>query len=188
MSGSPSPTVTVMVGDQSETPEADRGALEAGRVVESEKQPEDDKERMKEERMKGDLDTKEVTTLDDYENPKKWTKMRRWIMTAIISLSSTCVTFNSSVVSVSRSDSTSSGGLKVLLQGASTEMGIMKDFHISKEVSILSVSTFVMGLGLGPLLLGPLSEFYGRWKVYVYSYTCLFAFTWGLAFSPNVGE
>lgn len=64
----------------------------------------------------------------------------------------------------------------------------MKAFHISKEVSILAVSLFVLGLGFGPLLLGPLSEFYGRWKVYAYSYTMLFALTWGVAFSPNAGE
>jgi MFS family permease len=64
----------------------------------------------------------------------------------------------------------------------------MAEFHISKEVSILTISFFVIGLGLGPLLLGPLSEFYGRWKVYVYSYMCLFGFTWGMAFAPNVGK
>lgn len=63
----------------------------------------------------------------------------------------------------------------------------MEEFGISKEVSILSVSLFVMGLGVGPLLLGPLSEFYGRWKVYVYSYAILFALTFGVAFSPNAG-
>ena len=74
------------------------------------------------------------------------------------------------------------------VQGALTEQGLMDDFHISKEVSILTISMFVMGLGLGPLLLGPLSEFFGRWKVYVYSYACLFALTWGVAFAPNTGE
>jgi MFS family permease len=63
----------------------------------------------------------------------------------------------------------------------------MKTFGISKEVSILTISLYVMGLGLGPLLLGPLSEFYGRWKVYAYSYTALFGLTFGVAFSPNAG-
>jgi MFS family permease len=64
----------------------------------------------------------------------------------------------------------------------------VKDFHTSKEVSILAVSLYAVGLGLGPLLLGPLSEFYGRWKVYVYSFVCMFGFTWGVAFAPNAGE
>ena len=64
----------------------------------------------------------------------------------------------------------------------------MKDFHVSQEVTILSVSLFVVGTGTGPLLLGPLSEFYGRWKVYFYSYTAFFAFTWGVAFAPDIGQ
>jgi len=43
-----------------------------------------------------------------------------------------------------------------------------------------------MGLGTGPLLLGPLSELYGRWKVYVISYAFLFTLTFGVAFAPNI--
>lgn len=63
----------------------------------------------------------------------------------------------------------------------------MKDFNLSKEVSILTISLFVLGIGTGPLLLGPLSEFYGRWKIYAASYTFLFGLTWGVAFAPNAG-
>lgn len=48
---------------------------------------------------------------------------------------------------------------------ASTYMGMERDLHISQEVAVLSVSLFVAGLGVGPLLLGPLSEFLGRNKV-----------------------
>lgn len=44
--------------------------------------------------------TREVTTLDGGEDPKQWSKLRRWFITAIVSISSTCVTFNSSVVSL----------------------------------------------------------------------------------------
>lgn len=37
----------------------------------------------------------------------------------------------------------------------------MKEFGISHTVSILPISLFLMGLGTGPLLVGPLSEVHG---------------------------
>lgn len=40
-----------------------------------------------------------VTILDESESPKRRSKLQRWVMTIIVSLSSTCVTFNSSLVS-----------------------------------------------------------------------------------------
>jgi hypothetical protein len=32
---------------------------------------------------------------------------------------------------------------------------VARQFHVSKEVAILGVSLFVLGLGLGPLVAGP---------------------------------
>lgn len=46
----------------------------------------------------------------------------------------------------------------------------------------------IFGLGVGPLLLGPLSEFFGRSNIYVISYVILFALSWGVPFSPNIGK
>ncbi len=66
-------------------------------------------------------------------------------------------------------------------------MGESRDFRVSKEVTILGVSLFILGLGLGPLLLGPLSEFYGRNPVYWVSYSLFWIFSWPVAFAPNVG-
>lgn len=48
---------------------------------------------------------------------------------------------------------------------ASTYAGMERDLGVSPEVAILSISLFVLGLGVGPLLLGPLSEFLGRNRV-----------------------
>ena len=33
----------------------------------------------------------------------------------------------------------------------------MKEFHCSKIVATLGLSLYIMGLGIGPMLLGPLS-------------------------------
>ncbi|KAJ5663222.1 Major facilitator superfamily domain general substrate transporter [Penicillium longicatenatum] len=44
----------------------------------------------------------------------------------------------------------------------------LKDyFHISDEVSILTVSLFVLGFAVGPVIWGPLSELYGRQAIYL---------------------
>lgn len=37
----------------------------------------------------------------------------------------------------------------------------MEEFGISRTVAILPISLFLMGLGTGPLLVGPLSEVHG---------------------------
>ena len=56
----------------------------------------------------------------------------------------------------------------------------------SSTVTAMTVSLYVLGFALGPLLLAPLSELYGRLVIY---YGCNFvyiAFTIGCAFSTNV--
>lgn len=59
---------------------------------------------------------------------------------------------------------------------------------MSKEVTILGISLYVEGLGTGPLLLGPLSEFYGRNPVYYVSYFLFLVLSFPVAFAPNVGS
>ncbi|KAK9427775.1 major facilitator superfamily domain-containing protein [Lipomyces doorenjongii] len=45
----------------------------------------------------------------------------------------------------------------------------MDEFHVSETVATLGLTSFVCGLGLGPALLAPLSEFYGRRPIYLCS-------------------
>lgn len=63
----------------------------------------------------------------------------------------------------------------------------MQDLHTSHEVAILSVSLYVIGLGIGPMFVGPLSELYGRNIIYRTSYVLFFALTWPTAFPPDIG-
>ena len=44
------------------------------------------------------------------------------------------------------------------------------EFHNSRIVSVLGLSTFVLGIAIGPMFLSPLSEFYGRRPVYLVSF------------------
>lgn len=44
------------------------------------------------------------------------------------------------------------------------------EFHNSRIVSVLGLSTYVIGIAVGPMLLSPLSEFYGRRPIYLTSF------------------
>lgn len=69
--------------------------------------------------------------------------------------------------------------------GASTYAGIQAEFGISQEVAILTVSLFVLGLSMGPLLLGPSSELWGRNRVYYASLGAFFLLNFPVAFADN---
>jgi len=105
--------------------------------------------------------------LEQNEDPKCLPLARKWAVVLVICSAALCVACTSSIA-------------------APAEMGESRDFHVSKEVTILGVSLFILGLGLGPLLLGPLSEFYGRNPVYWVSYSLFWIFSWPVAFAPNV--
>lgn len=62
-----------------------------------------------------------------------------------------------------------------------------QEFHVASQVAILAVSLFVTGLGTGPLLVGPLSELYGRSIIYRVSFGMFFALSWPVAFAPDIG-
>lgn len=54
--------------------------------------------------------------------------------------------------------------------------GIIEEFGISRTRSILGMTTYLIGLGCGPMILAPLSELYGRRPVYLASLFVYFMF------------
>jgi multidrug resistance protein len=48
---------------------------------------------------------------------------------------------------------------------------LIDEFHTTNLIATLGLSTFVLGIGTGPLLTGPLSEHYGRRPIYLISWT-----------------
>ena len=65
---------------------------------------------------------------------------------------------------------------------------VMDDFGLASPVlSSLVVSIYVLGWGVGPLVLGPLSEVYGRLPVYTVSNVVYVVATAGCALSPGIG-
>lgn len=103
----------------------------------------------------------------DPMNPRSFSKFRKWVIVLIVSASSTCVTCASSMYTL-------------------TYGQITMEFHISRVVATLGLSLFVMGLGLGPMLLGPLSEFYGRRPIYIVSFACFMIWLIPCAVAKNV--
>ncbi len=105
---------------------------------------------------------------DDPLNPRSFSKGRKWLIVSIVSAGSTCVTCTSSMYT-------------------STYSQITEEFHISRIVATLGLSLFVIGLGLGPMVLGPLSEFYGRRPIYVVSFFFFLVWLIPCALAKNIG-
>lgn len=58
---------------------------------------------------------------------------------------------------------------------------------MSTEVSTLAVTLCVLGLGTGPILVGPLAEVLGQQTIYLLSFFLMWCFTWPVAFSHSIG-
>lgn len=68
----------------------------------------------------------------------------------------------------------------------STYTKMEDDFHNSRIVSVLGLSTFVLGISFGPMFLSPLSEFYGRRPIYLVAWTTYVIFIIPQAVSKNI--
>jgi multidrug resistance protein len=99
--------------------------------------------------------------------PRSFGKARKWLIVVIVANASFCVTAASSIYT-------------------STYQQLEDHFHNSRIVSVLGLSTYVLGLSLGPMLLGPLSEFYGRRPIYLVSWTFFFVWNVPQALAPNI--
>ncbi|KAG5300800.1 polyamine transporter 1 [Histoplasma ohiense] len=85
---------------------------------------------------------------DDPANPRNFPLILRWSMVIIISLCSLCTICTSALYTM-------------------TYEQITVEFNCSRLIATLGLSLFILGLGVGPLFLAPLSEFYGRRPLYL---------------------
>jgi multidrug resistance protein len=86
-------------------------------------------------------------TPNDPGNPKNWSKLYKWYVTGIVAITCFVVAFASSVIT-------------------SDIAGVVKEFNVSEEVALLSITVFVVGFGIGPMVFAPLSEVLGRRLIY----------------------
>ncbi|GAB1731345.1 hypothetical protein NU195Hw_g5219t1 [Hortaea werneckii] len=106
---------------------------------------------------------------DDPENPHNWSLLKRCLHIFPIAFLSFAVTAGSSLITPSTPE-------------------IAQQFSISRTVSILSLSLFVFGLGIGPMIAAPISETLGRNMVYKISGLVYMLFILGAGFSETLAS
>ncbi|KAK9356461.1 major facilitator superfamily domain-containing protein [Lipomyces doorenjongii] len=107
-------------------------------------------------------------TPDDPGNPKNWSKLYKWYCTMSVASICFAVAFGSAVVT---------GDLQA----------VADNFNVSLEVSILTVTLFVVGFGVGPLAFAPASELWGRQVVYLVTLGIAVIFIIPCAVAENIG-
>ncbi|KAH9810758.1 efflux pump atB-like [Teratosphaeria destructans] len=103
----------------------------------------------------------------DPYSPKNRSRWRKWTIVLILAGSSLCVTCASALYT-------------------STYAQLEVEFHVSREAATVGLTTFVCGLGLGPMFLSPLSEFYGRRIVYLGAFGVFFIWLIPCAVANNI--
>ncbi|TAQ86180.1 hypothetical protein B7494_g5474 [Chlorociboria aeruginascens] len=105
---------------------------------------------------------------DDPENPRNWPEWRKWSIVLAITLVDFSVSWGASGYSPGQSK-------------------MEEKFGVSKEVGILGLSLYILGLSLGPMTLAPLSEYFGRSPIYIISYGIFLIYLVGSALVTNLG-
>lgn len=97
----------------------------------------------------GNMERYEVVTftIGDKENPKNWSKAYKWYCTMSVAITCFVVAFNSAVITADIG-------------------GVAEEFNCSEEAALVSITVFVVGFGLGPMLFAPFSENFGRRPIY----------------------
>ncbi|BFZ64023.1 hypothetical protein YB2330_005161 [Saitoella coloradoensis] len=103
---------------------------------------------------------------NDPDNPRNWPTYKRYYIASFASLLNVLVCLCASGYS--------SGG---------SEMGA--ELGMGSEVVTVGLSLYVLGFALGPMVLAPLSEYYGRNPVYITTWTLFTIFQIPLALAQN---
>jgi MFS family permease len=104
---------------------------------------------------------------DDPQNAMTFPQWKKWLFTWLQALATLATTFASSAYS---------GGMKQ----------VILSFNISTEVATLGISFYVLGFALGPLVWAPLSELYGRRRVFFLSFMAATVFSAGAAGAGSI--
>ncbi|GLB36034.1 putative sugar (and other) transporter [Lyophyllum shimeji] len=117
------------------------------------------------------IDDPHLVKFDDADplNPKNWSNLRRWYLTMAGGILVLNATFASSAPA---------GGLQPLIE----------DLRMSHIAGVLTISLFVAGYCVGPLLWGPLSENVGRRPVFIYTFMIYIAFQIAAAVARNTAS
>ncbi|KAJ3562134.1 hypothetical protein NP233_g9767 [Leucocoprinus birnbaumii] len=101
-----------------------------------------------------------------HEDPREWTHGCKWMVTLGAAFLCLSVAVGSSIVTGDMS-------------------GPANEFGTTQIIANLTVTCFVIGFGIGPLFLSPLSEIYGRRPIYMVLMLLYFIFTLPSALAKN---
>ncbi|KAK4981356.1 hypothetical protein LTR66_010052 [Elasticomyces elasticus] len=104
---------------------------------------------------------------DDRANPRSWSLKIIGLVIASMSYATTCVVAYSTSYT-------------------SAIPGIITDFGVSKSIGILGVTTYLLGMAVGSVILAPLSEMYGRRPIYIIALGLFTLLLLPCALAPNV--
>jgi len=105
---------------------------------------------------------------EDAENPMTWKQGYKWLITLSVAISTLAVAMASSTLSgATRSIEESFG-------------------PYAEQAYVMVTSGFVLGFVVGPLLWAPLSEVFGRRKLFIATYILFTAFNGGVVASQNI--
>ncbi|OJD30864.1 mfs multidrug transporter [Diplodia corticola] len=168
-------------GDDSEVEKKDNGQDDNGSIEVPEVRDgipdvrDVEKADLAKEQAKSDAPLKDPNSVgwdgpEDPANPKNWSIRRKWAACLVVS----AFTFISPV---------SSSMVAPALPAISKDLGVNKDIE---EALILSI--FVLAYAVGPLVLGPLSEVYGRVLVLQCANAFYLAWNLGCGFAKTKGQ
>lgn len=111
-----------------------------------------------------------LVELTEDEDPKQWTHKKKWLVTFVVSLVTFISPATSSIV-------------------APADTKIVEEFGITSTViSQMSISIFLLGYAVAPLILAPLSEQFGRKPVIILTNMFFLAFNLGCGWSQNTAQ
>lgn len=103
----------------------------------------------------------------DCENPRNWSLAYKILVVATMGFGATVISLASTCYSV-------------------TIPGLQDELGITKMVGLLGITTYLLGMAAGSLLLAPLSEMYGRRPIYLISVGLFTILTLPVALARNI--
>ncbi|KAI8626299.1 major facilitator superfamily domain-containing protein [Xylariaceae sp. FL1651] len=104
---------------------------------------------------------------NDSDNPRNWSRPKKNVHIIIVSLFALCANLAATMF-------------------APGAQQLADDFRITDPIiEAFTVNIYLLGFGIGPVFLAPLSELYGRLVIYHFCNTLYLAFTIGCTFSTN---
>ncbi|CAH0050152.1 unnamed protein product [Clonostachys solani] len=116
----------------------------------------------------GVLNMSEEEWMKDPHNPWNWPASKKVLHISSLSAAALLASISTSISSPARTQ-------------------LMEEFNVSSTVAILPLTLYVVALGFGPVVGGPLSETWGRHPVYLGSVPLGGVFALGAGFTNNFG-